>query len=102
MDNEITLWVAVGSNGLLTAYSLVERENMEQVVSNEEPIDYLNWGVQDGRLVHYPENIPYIPEKTDIEVVKQQNAQTSLTIVQIKQQLAKMALALVKGGANHE
>lgn len=79
MDNYLDVYVTVGVNGLLTAYSMEEQPGMIHVLSLEEPIDYLNWAVKEGILIHYPEDVSYGAPETkqpaeEIRALQEQNA----------------------------
>lgn len=66
-----------------------EQPGMLHVLSLEEPVDYLNWGVKEGLLVHYPEDVAYgAPEtKQPIEEIRALKEQTALTMKYVAESL---------------
>lgn len=116
MDNYLDVYVTVGVNGLLTAYSMEEQPGMTHVLSLEEPVDYLNWGIDKGILVHYPENVPYGAPETkqpaeEIRALQEQNALVMKYVAdslnsqdELKRMVSELFLETAKptGGETHE
>lgn len=97
----LTLWVTVGANGLLTSYSLIEQAEMIKIISSEEPVDYLNWGIREGRLVHYPEDVPEPVYEEPIKELQEQSEKLRQRADMSDQALLELAdtvLSATKGG----
>ena len=54
---KINIWVSTNEFGMLTDYSLSEKKDYQKIEVTEEPVDYLNWGIRNGKLVHYPKDL---------------------------------------------
>ena len=55
--DKIKIWITVDENKMITDYSLTFKENYIEIEVTEEPKDYLNWGLRNGKLVHYPDDL---------------------------------------------
>lgn len=55
--DKIKIWITVDENQMLADYSLTAKENYIEIEVIEEPKDYLNWGLRNGELVHYPDDL---------------------------------------------
>lgn len=55
--DKIKIWITVDENQMLADYSLAAKENYIEIEVTEEPKDYLNWGLRNGKLVHYPDDL---------------------------------------------
>ncbi|MET1201239.1 XkdX family protein [Enterococcus faecalis] len=55
--DKIKIWITVDENKMITDYSLTFKENYIEIEVTEEPKDYLNWGLRNGKLVHYPNDL---------------------------------------------
>lgn len=55
--DKIKIWITVDENKMITDYSLTFKENYIEMEVIEEPKDYLNWGLRNGKLVHYPDDL---------------------------------------------
>ena len=50
--DKIKIRITVDENKMITDYSLTFKENYIEMEVIEEPKDYLNWGLRNGKLVH--------------------------------------------------
>ncbi|EOV2558271.1 XkdX family protein [Enterococcus faecalis] len=55
--DKIKIWITMDENQMLTDYSFIAKKNYIEIEVNEEPKDYLNWGLRNGKLVHYPDDL---------------------------------------------
>ncbi|WP_086325805.1 XkdX family protein [Enterococcus faecalis] len=55
--DKIKIWITMDENQMLTDYSLTAKENYIEIEVTEEPRDYLNWGLRNGELIHYPDDL---------------------------------------------
>ncbi|EJJ0982666.1 XkdX family protein, partial [Enterococcus faecalis] len=55
--DKIKIWITVDENQMVTDYSLTAKKNYIEIEVSEEPKDYLNWGLRNGKLVHYPDDL---------------------------------------------
>ncbi|MGH2311073.1 hypothetical protein ACQ10P_14615 [Enterococcus faecalis] len=49
--DKIKIWITVDENQMVTDYSLTAKKNYIEIEVSEEPKDYLNWGLRNGKLV---------------------------------------------------
>ena len=71
--DKIKIWITVDENKMITDYSLTFKENYIEIEVTEEPKDYLNWGLRNDKLVHYP-------KYADISTVYNNQGMTNLDV----------------------